>query len=98
MRTLRRLPAVVFLLSAVVGCGPGGDDGFRLIHIADLVAMLGTSERAVTVLDANGSDFRAKEGVIPGATLLSSHKAYDVDEELPSRKDAPLVFYCADSH
>jgi len=98
VRTIRRLPAVVLLLSAVVGCGPGGDDGFRLIHIADLVAMLGTSERAVTVLDANGSDFRAKEGVIPGATLLSSHKAYDVDEELPSRKDAPLVFYCADSH
>src|SRR5439155_6416995 len=61
-------------------------------------AMLGSNEGAVTLLDANGSDFRTKEGVIPGAVLLSSYKAYDVERELPSRKDARLVFYCADSH
>jgi hypothetical protein len=99
MNALRILP-VVLLLSAAVssgGCGTS-DAGFKLIHVDDLVAMLGSNEGAVTLLDANGSDFRTKEGVIPGATLLSSYKSYDVEKELPSRKDARLVFYCADSH
>ena len=100
MRTLRVL-SVVFLLAAAIG-GSGGcgtsDAGFKLIHVDDLVAMLGSNEGAVTLLDANGSDFRTKEGVIPGAVLLSSYKAYDVERELPPRKDARLVFYCADSH
>ena len=99
MRTLRVLP-VVFLLAAAVGGGGCGtsDAGFKLIHVDHLVAMLGSNEGAVTLLDANGSDFRTKEGVIPAAVLLSSYKTYDVETELPSRKDARLVFYCADSH
>ena len=98
MRTLRVLP-VVFLLAVAVGGGGCGtsDAGFKLIHVDDLVAMLGSNEGAVTLLDANGSDFRTKEGVIPDAVLLSSYKTYDVQREVPSRKDARLVFYCADS-
>ena len=94
------IPALALLLAATTGCAPGGgeDEGFKLIHVADLVTQLGSGKNAPTVLDANGADFRAKEGVIAGATLLSSYKAYDVAKELPARKDAPLVFYCADSH
>ena len=83
---------------AVLGCGMGMDDGFKLIHVSDLVALLGATDRVVTVLDANGTDFRAREGVIPGAVLLSSYKQYDVEKELPPGKDARLVFYCADPH
>ena len=50
------------------------------------------------LLDADGTDFRAREGVIPGAILLSSYGKYDVATELPAGKDTRLVFYCADSH
>lgn len=96
MTTLRFVP-VAFGLAVVVGCGRG-EEGFKLIHVDDVVAMQSSTEGAVTLLDANRTEFRAREGVIPGAVLLSSYKTYDVEHELPSRKDARLVFYCADSH
>jgi hypothetical protein len=96
MRTLRVLP-LVLLVAAAVGCGVS-DAGLKLIHVDDLVALLRSHEGAVTLLDANGADFRAKEGVIPGAVLLSSYRTYDVEKELPPRRDTRLVFYCADSH
>jgi len=96
MRAHQRL-LLVFCLSTLAGCGTA-NEGFKLIHVDDVVGMLGASDGSVTLLDANGTDFRNKEGVIPGAVLLSSYSKYDVDKELPSRKDAPLVFYCADTH
>ena len=49
----------------------------------------------VAFLDANNKDTRAKFGVIPGATLLTSFNEYDPTKELPKAKDAKLVFYCA---
>ena len=49
----------------------------------------------VTVLDANDTEFREKNGVIPGARLLSSFDGYDMQKELPAATDAPLVFYCS---
>ncbi|MBM4379868.1 MAG: rhodanese-like domain-containing protein [Deltaproteobacteria bacterium] len=52
-------------------------------------------KKAVTVFDANHEDFRAKNGVLPGAKLLSSSSSYDVEKELPAQKDTALVFYCA---
>ena len=97
MRPLRLLPAVL-LLPAVVGCAPAADEGFKLIHVGDLVAMRTSTEKPVTVLDANGADFRAREGIVPGAILLSSYSKYEAGDELPPGKDARLVFYCADPH
>ncbi len=98
MANLRGL-AIVFPLIAVVGCGSGAtEEGLKLINAADLVALLDSPGGTTTVLDANGADFRAKEGIIAGATLLSNYKRYDVEKELPSNKDARLVFYCADTH
>ena len=98
MRTLRVL-SLALLLAAAVGGGCGTNDAdLKLIHVQDLVGLLASHEGGITLLDANGSEFRAREGLIPGAVQLSSYKTYDVERELPSRKDAPLVFYCADSH
>ena len=91
----RLLPIALVVL--VIGCGHG-DEGFKLIHVDDLVALRESPDASPTVLDANGADFRAREGIIPGAVLLSNYKTYDVAKELPPRKDARLVFYCADSH
>jgi hypothetical protein len=52
-------------------------------------------EKKVTVLDANGADFRKQHGTLPGAVLLSHFNQYDAAKELPAAKDAKLVFYCA---
>jgi rhodanese-related sulfurtransferase len=99
MRFLRLLPAVFALAVLVSGTATAAsDDSFKLIHVNDLVALRAAPNAAVTVLDANAPDFRAREGVIPGAVLLSSDNKYDVAKELPPRKDARLVFYCANIH
>ncbi|MHB1844969.1 MAG: rhodanese-like domain-containing protein [Deltaproteobacteria bacterium] len=70
------------------------DEGFRLIQPAELAAQLQSAARPL-VFDANHADFRAKNGIIPGAKLLSSPTDYDVSRELPKDKGAKLVFYCA---
>jgi rhodanese-related sulfurtransferase len=57
------------------------------------VASWTKAKKAVPV-DANGSETRASQGVIPGAVLLTSSSKYDV-KELPAAKDTKLVFYCA---
>jgi len=92
-----RLPALACSLLLIIGCGESLE-GMTALHVADLVALRSANEAAPIVLDANGADFRTREGIIPGAVLLSSYAHYDVAKELPARKDAHLVFYCADSH
>ncbi len=74
-----------------------GDQGFKIIHSADLAAMIGKPESKVMVFDANPPDVRQTEGIIPGAHLLPSSHGYDVATELPPDKNTPLVFYCHDS-
>ena len=54
-------------------------------------------EKKATVLDANMTDFRKQNGIIPGAVLLTSFNKYDVSKELPATKDSKLVFYCANT-
>lgn len=84
-------------LCAALACAEGKDK-FKLIHVQDLTAMQADKQRPVFVFDANEPDFRQKNGVIPGAKLLSSFNHYDVAKELPSEKNARLVFYCTSSH
>jgi rhodanese-related sulfurtransferase len=55
-----------------------------------------TKEKKATAVDANGQKTREKEGVIPGAVLLTSSSEYAI-KELPTAKDSRLVFYCANS-
>ncbi len=46
-----------------------------------------------TLCDVNGPRARAHFGVIPGALELSHPSHFDLDE-LPKRRDEPLIFYC----
>jgi hypothetical protein len=94
MKSLSRL-AVGVLLAAGLAVAAEPKEKFRLIEVPELEAMQKDAGAPVTVLDANDVDFRQKNGVIPGARLLSSFKDYDLKKELPPNKDAPLVFYCS---
>jgi hypothetical protein len=100
MRTLL-IAAVVAVAPVWIGCShteshTDAAEGFNLIHVSDLQKMQQSGNTAV--YDANDAEFRAKNGIIPGAKLLSSYNAYDVGQELPANKGAPLVFYCANTH
>jgi hypothetical protein len=72
-------------------------DTFKVIHVADLKAMLNQRGDKVHVYDANIAATRQKFGTIPGATLLDSDNKYPLTV-LPSNKHAALVFYCANRH
>lgn len=87
-----------FDLSRMLGGGEQQDlNTFKLIHVADLKAMLAANARGVHIYDANVPETRAKFGIIPGAVLLSSDNNYDISI-LPQGKASELVFYCANSH
>ena len=81
---------------------PGGDSeaapGLKLIHVADLSAIIGRHPRDLFIYDANPTDVRAEYGVIPQARMLPSADGYDVAQTLPPDKRATLVFYCANQH
>src|SRR5262245_28690660 len=94
MKSLPRL-AMGVLLAAGLAVAAEPKEKFRLIEVPELEAMQKDARAPVTVLDANDVEFRQKNGVIPGAKLLSSFKDYDLKKELPANHDAPLVFYCS---
>jgi len=94
MKSFPRL-AVGVLLAAGLAVAAEPKEKFRLIEVPELEAMQKDARTPVTVLDANDVEFRQKNGVIPGARLLSSFKDYDLKKELPANHDAPLVFYCS---
>jgi len=50
----------------------------------------------VQPVDANGESTRRREGVLPGAILLTDSETFKVSE-LPADKGKPLVFYCANT-
>jgi len=97
---------VACLLAGVaVGLGLAGNaiadpalNNFKVIRPAELATLLAANDPKLVIYDANERDFRAKEGIIPGARLLSSFNHYDVAKELPEAKDATLVFYCVNTH
>lgn len=66
----------------------------RLIHVADLSALMKDSPLRVRIYDANLPRVRAAYGLIPGAHPLSSPDGYDVEATLPRDRNAKLVFYC----
>lgn len=62
------------------------------VTVDELTALLADGKGAA--IDANNEATRERQGVIPGATILSHFRKYDLSE-LPADKAKPLVFYCA---
>jgi rhodanese-related sulfurtransferase len=94
------MSSLMLLAALAVGPAPTAtaqNDGFKLIHVADLSTMESDTANPVHVYDANGEETRQKEGIIPGAVLLSSFDGYDVAKTLPQNKSASLVFYCGNT-
>ena len=97
---LGTVPASGYAFNLAQMLGRGGEqdlDTFKLIHVADLKALLANNSDKVHVYDANIAATRDRFGTIPGATLLSSDNNYPLSL-LPTNKHATLVFYCANSH
>jgi hypothetical protein len=91
---------LLLLLSTVLTTTPapsadGGEEGFQIIHSAELEQMLHQGKPEVHLYDANHDEFRKKEGIIPGAVLLTNAHDYDLAKTLPADKNATLVFYCS---
>jgi hypothetical protein len=98
MLTVTAVRGYAFSLSQMLGGGEEQNlDTFKLIHVADLKALLTQRGNKIHIYDANSDVTREKFGTIPGATLLASDDNYPLSV-LPSNKHATLVFYCADHH
>ena len=63
-----------------------------VVSVDEVAALLAAG--ACQLLDVNGVPTRQREGVIPGAALLTNHQTYALSE-LPADKSRTLVFYCA---
>ena len=87
------IPAIATDIGSIVNNKPQPDN-FQLIHVDDLAKLMADRNAHVRLFDADGPQVRKTEGVIPGARPLSSDSHYDVAQELPSNKNAKLVFYC----
>jgi rhodanese-related sulfurtransferase len=85
-------------LSQLMGHGSNDPtlETFKLIHVADLKAMMESDKGSLYIYDANAAETRDQYGVIPGAKLLDSDDNYNL-AVLPQNKDSNLVFYCANT-
>ena len=79
------------LLLALAGC----DHKPTLKNLSVEQVAAGLQSGALKVYDANIEDFRQRQGVIPGATLLRDPVDFDL-EVLPKDKQAAIAFYCVD--
>ena len=86
--------ALLLAASLAAAASPQAD-GFRLIHVQEFAALRAKPAAQLHLYDANHDGFRKKNGVIPGAVLLTGSSDYDVARTLPADKRAKLVFYCA---
>lgn len=64
----------------------------KKVTVAELASL--TKDKKATPIDANSKQTREKDGVIPGAVMLTSSSQYEL-KELPADKASKLVFYCA---
>ena len=89
------LPAAALACSAHEGNQQAAAPKPELKTVSVNELALLTEAKQVQPVDANNAETRAKFGVIPGATLLTSVGSFDPAKELPSAKGSKLVFYCA---
>lgn len=91
------IPALAADVGSIINNEPERDN-FQLIKVNDLAKLMADPKAHVHVYDADGPGVRDSEGMIPGARPLTSDDHYDVAGELPSNKNARLVFYCHNQH
>ena len=72
---------------------PADATSARTLELSQLTALL-SGDDPIVLCDANTQETREKYGVIPGATLLSHYRDYEVSLELPADRGRKLVFYC----
>jgi rhodanese-related sulfurtransferase len=65
------------------------------VSVDELASLIADGKGAA--IDANNQATRERQGVIPGATILSHFERYDL-AELPDDRSRALVFYCANEH
>jgi rhodanese-related sulfurtransferase len=102
---MRAAIACALLLTAVAGCKkPASDSPASAVTAAEREDELTVDELdrqlasgACQAVDANGDMTRQRMGTIPGAVLLSDYEAFALSE-LPTNKERPLVFYCANEY
>ncbi len=96
---MRRLVLIsMFALAGASGCAKDTAPAqaaaaeVAAVTVDELDALL--AKGACVPVDANGARTREKQGVIPGAVLLTDSADY-LPSELPGDKAKALVFYCA---
>jgi rhodanese-related sulfurtransferase len=90
----KKIRSLSLALAALLALACRADtSGLATLEVTELAALLEEGDRA-TLCDANSDDTRARYGVIPGATLLTSYRDYDPATELPPDRGHALVFYC----
>jgi len=96
---MKKIVSLVAIAPLLLGIALAAEptEGFKIIHVQDLVDLLAKQPANTWVYDANPEMVREKEGVIPGAKLLSSSRSY-VLSDLPGPKDSKLVFYCHNTY
>lgn len=93
---------VALTLAAVTGCTKSQDkapaakaeDSFHMMTVDQVEAQL--AAKSITAVDCNGDSTRKKMGVVPGAILVTDDEGY-ASTELPTDKQANLVFYCGNT-
>src|SRR5688572_29848835 len=101
MSNLRTGLFILITALSLLGCGqsasettaPSGESApMRERSVEEVERLLAAG--SIAVFDANGEETRRREGIVPGARLLSSSGRFDPATELPASKSTPLVFYC----
>ncbi len=93
-RTLLSLAAAVAIAVPTVALACKGKDNVVKLSVPEAKDL--RDKKAATFVDANGLETRNKQGVIPGAILLTSYAEFDA-KELGVEKSEKLLFYCANT-
>ena len=97
MTKIWSMVALAIFLLVEIGLAAEPSEGFKIIHVQDLSDLIVKQPTTTWIYDADPPSVREKEGIIPGAKLLSSSSEYDLGL-LPSAKTSKLVFYCHNPH
>jgi hypothetical protein len=91
-RLLLALPLILFFACDKQQPSGGGGGGVKNVSVDQVAEWV--NAKSATVLDANNDDFRANNGVVPGAVLLANYLDWDPPTVLGPDKQRQLVFYC----